>query len=48
MLELFLLYFSAIGAQMTQPVEDWIRRASLRCAELGFTQLAKASPDDDC
>src|SRR6201994_3282817 len=42
MLELFLLYFCAIGAQMTQPVEGWIRRAASRCAELGFEELAKA------
>jgi len=42
MLELFLLHFCALGAQMTKPVENWIRRASLRCAELGFAQLAKA------
>src|ERR1700739_4709385 len=42
LLELFLLYFCAIGAQMTQPVEGWIRRAASRCAELGFAALAKA------
>jgi hypothetical protein len=42
MLELFLLYFCDIGAQMTQPVEGWIRRAASRCAELGFEELAKA------
>lgn len=42
MLELFLLYFCAIGAQMTQPVEGWIRRAASRCAKLGFEELAKA------
>ncbi len=42
MLELFLLYFCAIGAQMTRPVESWIRRAASRCAELGFEGLAKA------
>src|SRR5579864_6160454 len=42
MLELFLLYFCAIGAQMTQPVEGWISRAASRCAELGFEELAKA------
>jgi len=41
-LELFLLYFCAIGAQMTQPVEGWICRAASRCAELGFEELAKA------
>ena len=32
LLELFLLYFCAIGAQMTQPVAGWIRRAASRCA----------------
>jgi hypothetical protein len=42
LLELFLLYFCAIGAQMTQPVESWIHRAATRCAELGFEKLAKA------
>jgi hypothetical protein len=42
MLELFLLYFCAIGAQMTQPVEGWIRRSASRCSELGFHALAKA------
>jgi|SRR5579859_5213522 len=42
LLELFLLYFSAIGAQMTQPVEGWIRRAASRCAELGFDAVAQA------
>ena len=28
LLLLFLLYFCEIGAQMTQPVEGWIRRAA--------------------
>ena len=42
LLELFLLYFCAIGAQMTRPVESWIRRAASRCADLGFEGLAKA------
>jgi hypothetical protein len=42
LLELFLLYFCAIGAQMTQPVEGWIRRAASRCAELGLEALGKA------
>jgi hypothetical protein len=40
-LELFLLYFCAIGAQMTEPVEGWIRRAGDRCAALGFSELAE-------
>lgn len=42
LLELFLLYFCAIGAQMTQPVEGWIRRAASRCFELGLAAPAKA------
>jgi hypothetical protein len=40
-LELFLLYFCAIGAQMTEPVEGWIHRAGDRCAALGFSELAE-------
>jgi hypothetical protein len=42
LLEAFLLYFCAIGAQMTEPVESWIRRAAARCADLGLSDLAKA------
>jgi hypothetical protein len=42
LLEAFLLYFSAVGAQMTEPVESWIRRAASRCAALGFADLAEA------
>ena len=41
LLEAFLLYFCAIGAQMTQPVESWIRRAATRCAALGSETLQK-------
>jgi hypothetical protein len=41
-LEAFLLYFCAIGAQMTEPVEGWIRRAAHRCASLGLPELAEA------
>jgi len=41
-LEAFLLHFCAIGAQMTEPVEGWIRGAASRCAELGFSNLAEA------
>jgi hypothetical protein len=41
-LEAFLLYFCAIGAQMTEPVESWIRRAASRCKALGLTDLAEA------
>ena len=42
MLEAFLLYFCAIGAQMTEPVESWIRRAASRCKALGLADLAEA------
>ena len=42
LLEAFLLYFCAIGAQMTEPVESWIRRAASRCATLGLSNLAEA------
>lgn len=41
-LEAFLLHFCAIGAQMTEPVESWIRGAADRCASLGFSDLAEA------
>lgn len=41
-LERFLIYFSALGVGMTQPVEDWIRRAGGRCGELGLAELAAA------
>jgi hypothetical protein len=40
-LELFLIYFSALGVHMTEPVEGWIRRAGERCEELGFLQLGR-------
>ena len=40
LLEAFLLYFCAIGAQMTEPVETWIRRAASRCSALGLPELA--------
>src|ERR1700751_3866540 len=42
LLEAFLLYFCAIGAQMTEPVETWIRRAASRCADLGLPELGEA------
>jgi len=41
-LELFLLYFAAMGVRMTEPVEQWILRAAKRCGDLGYTGLAKA------
>jgi len=42
LLEAFLLYFCAIGAQMTEPVESWISRAASCCATLGLSDLAEA------
>jgi hypothetical protein len=41
-LESFLLHFCALGSQMTEPVERWIRRAAGRCATMGHVELAHA------
>jgi hypothetical protein len=41
-LELFLIFFNALGVQMTRPVEDWIRRAGERCTEIGLGELGRA------
>jgi hypothetical protein len=38
-LELFLIEYCALGVAMTQPVEDWMRRAGERCQELGFAEV---------
>lgn len=35
----FLIYISARGVRMTEPVEDWVRRAGERCLQLGMTQM---------
>src|ERR1700730_17940095 len=40
-LELFLLHFCALGSQVTEPVERWIRRAAERCASMGLSELAR-------
>lgn len=37
----FLIQFSARGVRMTEPVEDWIRRAGQRCHEVGFERLGR-------
>jgi hypothetical protein len=39
-LDLFLLHFCALGSQMTEPVERWIRHAAERCAGMGLSDLA--------
>src|ERR1700740_1339152 len=38
--ESFLLHFCALGSQMTEPVESWIRHAAERCASMGLSDLA--------
>ena len=35
----FLLHFSALGVQMVEPVESWIRRAGAACIDRGFDEL---------
>src|ERR1700689_4443836 len=40
-LELFFIYFCALGVQMTQPVESWIERAGQRCTELGWLEIGR-------
>jgi hypothetical protein len=41
-LEAFLIYFCALGVGMTEPVDQWIRRAGRRCGEFGLSRLARA------
>jgi hypothetical protein len=41
-IERFLLWFAALGVQMTRPVPDWIRRAGARCDEAGFEAVGAA------
>src|ERR1700722_12014253 len=41
-LELFFIYFCALGVQMTQPVESWIEGAGQRCTDLGWRDLGRA------
>jgi hypothetical protein len=42
LLELFLVYFTAIGVAMTEPVEEWIRTAGKRCDQIGLLELGDA------
>jgi Iron-containing redox enzyme len=35
----FLIEYCALGVQVTAPVEGWIRRAGLRCREIGLNAL---------
>lgn len=40
--ELLLIYFCALGVQITAPVEGWIRRAANRCTDIGFAEVGGA------
>lgn len=40
--ELFLIYFCALGVNMTEPVESWITRAGERCEAVGLDALGRA------
>src|SRR5262245_51291858 len=39
LLHVFLVYFSALGVGMTEPVESWIKRAGERCREIGLSEI---------
>lgn len=41
-LESFLMHFCALGSQMTESVERWIRGAAERCSAIGLSELARA------
>jgi hypothetical protein len=41
LLDLYLIYFNALGVAMTDSVEDWISWAGQRCLETGFTELGE-------
>lgn len=41
-LDRFLINFCALGVQMTEPVDRWIRRAGKRCEEVGLAELGAA------
>lgn len=41
-LELFLLYSSSMGVGITVKVEEWIKTASQKCGEMGYTDLSHA------
>jgi hypothetical protein len=38
----FLMHFSALSIPITEPVEDWIRRAGDRCAAMGHSEIARS------
>jgi hypothetical protein len=42
LLERFLIAYCALGVQMTEPVEGWIRRAGERCVAVGEAAIGRA------
>ena len=42
LVELFLIQYCSLGVSMTEPVEGWIRRAGVRCLEVGVRELGEA------
>jgi hypothetical protein len=42
LLERFLIQYTSLGVQMTEPVEGWIRRAGERCVEVGLGDLGRS------
>ncbi len=41
-LQIFMIHYAAFGISMTRPVEDWIRRAGIRCWDLNYRALGDA------
>lgn len=41
-MELFLIHYCSLGVAMTEPVEDWIRRAGEACTAMGLHELGAA------
>ena len=42
LLELFLISCASLGVTMTEPVEDWIRKAGEGCEQFGLRELGRA------
>ena len=41
LLELFLIYYHALGVYMTQPVDDWMARAGKSCENIGLGEIGR-------
>ena len=42
LLEIFFIQFCALGVQMTEPVDSWVRSAGERCVALGMPELGRS------